>query len=197
MGKYTLIIFDSQDKKSFSNEILSSVEKSLTAKKKSYKLIDLAKDKFNPVYTGKELALYSKGEAGDKNVQKYIELVKEAKEIIFIFKTIWQGPTARTKGFIDKVFLKNHFWYGRKTAYFDALWGTMTWMKSTIAITYQDTSKRDYKKSRKAIKNQFIRGIFFALHTHGKRFLILHDEKKTTKKTKFLAKIAKAVERKL
>lgn len=197
MEKYTLIIFDSQDQKSFSNDILASVEQSLNAKKKQYKLIDLAKDKFDPVYTGKELALYNRGEAGDKNAQRYIELVKGAKEIVFIFRTVWQGPTARTKGFIDKVFLKNHFWYGRKTAYFDALWGTMTWMKSTIAITYQDTSKKDYVKSKKAIKNQFMKGIFFALHTHGKSFFILHDEKKSTKKTQFLARVAKAVERKL
>lgn len=46
---------------SFNHAILNTIIKNLEKKEVSYILIDLYKDQFNPVFTPKELSLFSSG----------------------------------------------------------------------------------------------------------------------------------------
>ena len=88
---------------SFNKSILNSVTETLDKKKDEYTVIDLNKDKFNPVMTEEELALYSQGKSIDPLVEKYQEILKKTDEIILIFPIWWSSMPAILKGFFDKI----------------------------------------------------------------------------------------------
>ena len=61
---------------SFNKAILDKVVEKLDETKQKYTIIDLNKDKFNPVMTEEELSLYSQGKSIDPLVEKYQEILK-------------------------------------------------------------------------------------------------------------------------
>ena len=92
---------------SFNKAILDTLTAKLDEKGKEYQVIDLNKDKFNPVMTEKELALYStEGGYLDPLVEKYQNIIGKASEVVFIFPIWWSTAPAILKGFFDKVLLK-------------------------------------------------------------------------------------------
>lgn len=92
---------------SFNKAILDTIVDNLHAQKRACQIIDLSKDGFNPVYTEKELALYSSGKYDDPLIEKYQEMLKKTDEIIFIYPIWWSDMPAILKGFFDKVFLRD------------------------------------------------------------------------------------------
>lgn len=92
---------------SFNKAILNTITEKLDKEKKEYRVIDLNKDNFNPVFTKEELALYNQGKYLDPLVGKYQEIIKNSNEIIFIFPNWWSTMPAILKGFFDKVLLKD------------------------------------------------------------------------------------------
>jgi NAD(P)H dehydrogenase (quinone) len=85
--------------------LLKEIEEELKEKNfKDYKLIDLYKEKYDPVLKDKELYSMDKREVSEEN-RKYQELIKEATKLIFIYPTWWQNLPAILKGFIDRVFV--------------------------------------------------------------------------------------------
>lgn len=92
---------------SFNKVILDTITNKYNVENKPYQVIDLNKDNFNPVMTEAELALYNQGKAIEPLVIKYQEIIKETKEIIFIFPIWWGTMPAILKGFFDKVLLKD------------------------------------------------------------------------------------------
>ena len=73
---------------SFNKAILDKVVEKLDETKQKYTIIDLNKDKFNPVMTEEELSLYSQGKSIDPLVKKYQEILKNTDELILVFP-IW------------------------------------------------------------------------------------------------------------
>ena len=61
---------------SFNKAILDKVVEKLDETKEKYTIIDLNKDKFNPVMTEEELSLYSQGKSIDPLVEKCQEILK-------------------------------------------------------------------------------------------------------------------------
>lgn len=102
----TTIIFSHPWHGSFNKAILDAVTARLEREKKSFTVIDLPQDGFNPSYTREELALYGKGEFIDPLVGKYQEILKATSEVIIIFPIWWGTMPAILKGFFDKVMLK-------------------------------------------------------------------------------------------
>jgi len=94
-------------------------------------LIDLNKEKFNPVMQETELALFSQGKSLDPLVEKYQKMLSNADRIIYIFPIWWGGAPAILKGFIDKVMLKNFAYTQEKMG----LKGKLTHIKEAIIIT--------------------------------------------------------------
>ena len=70
---------------SFNKAILDKVVEKLDETKEKYTIIDLNKDRFNPVMTEEELSLYSQGKSIDPLVKKYQEILKNTDELILIF----------------------------------------------------------------------------------------------------------------
>lgn len=103
----TTIIRCNPSENSFSKNILEKVLSILNEKNKSFNIIDLYNDNFNPVLTEADEKLYSIGETNDDLVKKYQNSIKESDEIILIFPIWWNNVPAMLKGFFDKVFIKN------------------------------------------------------------------------------------------
>lgn len=119
---------------SFNKVILDTVVKNLSDKNKDYQIIDLHKDKFNPVYEEEELALYSKGQFKDEIIGKYQSMIKNSDEIVFIFPIWWSDMPGILKGFFDKVFLKDFAFN------YEGGWNPLLNIEKTTVIT---TSEQD------------------------------------------------------
>jgi len=92
---------------SFNKAILDTIVAAYEKVNKAYKVLDLHKDNFNPVFTEKELSVYNQGKALDPLIISYQEALRESDEMIFIFPIWWGTMPAILKGFFDKVLLYN------------------------------------------------------------------------------------------
>lgn len=96
----TLIIYAHPNKKGHCGLILKEVINQV----KNYDMIDLYKEKYDPVL--KENELYTQGnQKVDKKNEKYQQMIKKAKKIIIIFPVWWAAPPAVLKGWFDRVFI--------------------------------------------------------------------------------------------
>ena len=127
----TTIVFAHPWHGSFNKALLDTVVLQLENKSTKYQIIDLHKDNFNPVLEEKDLALYSKGKSTDKLVIKYQQMLKDSKELIFIFPIWWFEAPAIFKGFLDKVMLKDFAYIESKTG----LKGLLTHIQKTTIFT--------------------------------------------------------------
>lgn len=100
-----LIIYTHPNHEGNHGYLLKEIEEELNKRNfKDYKIIDLYKEKYNPVLKDEELYSMNKRELSEEN-QKYQKLIKEANKLIFIYPTWWQNLPAILKGFIDRVFV--------------------------------------------------------------------------------------------
>lgn len=136
-----LIIYSHPWEKSFSHAVLETVKKALDEKKAYYQVIDLNKEKFNPVYTQKELALYQKGKFLDSKVGAYQKKIKNSNFLIFIFPIWWGAMPAIIKGFIDKVFLPGWAYIANDMGLFQ---GKLKHIRKSLTITTMGSPKIFY-----------------------------------------------------
>lgn len=96
------IIYAHPNAKSFNSSIFKAVKLVLDKAEKEYKVIDLYKEKFDPVLKLEEL--YTAGNYKvAKQSRKYQEMIKNSEKLIFIYPSWWNGLPAILKGFIDRV----------------------------------------------------------------------------------------------
>ncbi|PIT84487.1 hypothetical protein COU37_03085 [Candidatus Micrarchaeota archaeon CG10_big_fil_rev_8_21_14_0_10_45_29] len=81
--------------------IFEAVKATLTADKVDFAIIDLYRDKFNPVLSEEEEAQYGKKTNSDVAYQQ--TLLKNSEAWIFIYPVWWSTPPAILKGYIDRV----------------------------------------------------------------------------------------------
>ena len=145
----TLIIYAHPWEGSFNHAILTEVITKLSTAGKSYQVVDLNGENFNPVLTKNELAIYNHGEYSDPLVGKYQSLLKEADEVIFIFPIWWGTMAAILRGFFDKVLLVN-FSHNYQNG-----WTPLLDITKTVVIT---TSQSPTEHFRSSIEGGFIHG---------------------------------------
>jgi len=90
---------------SFNHAILSGITDKFEAKNIEYQVIDLYKDKFDPVLSSDELYQYVHGTTDDELVKKYQAMMQNTDDLIMIFPTWWYDMPAILKGFFDKVMI--------------------------------------------------------------------------------------------
>lgn len=103
----TVIVYAHPYEKSFNAAILAETCRLLEDKGRRFRVLDLYRDGFNPVYSKEELALFNQGKALDERVLEYQAALRNCNRLIFIFPIWWADMPAVVKGFLDKVFLKN------------------------------------------------------------------------------------------
>ncbi|MED3658316.1 NAD(P)H-dependent oxidoreductase [Bacillus velezensis] len=98
----TVIVYANPDENSFNAALVKYVVMALKDSGKSYTVIDLYADQFDPVlkYGGEKKRSDMNWDAETK---KYRKLMKEADHLIFIYPLWWGGVPAIMKGFFDRV----------------------------------------------------------------------------------------------
>jgi NAD(P)H dehydrogenase (quinone) len=99
----TLIIYAHPDHESHAKHTLELVEKKLKEKNINYELVDLYKEKFNPVLPEDEI-YGAKAKVPKKEIAHLRSKIDESNHLIFIYPVWWSGMPAILKGFIDRVF---------------------------------------------------------------------------------------------
>lgn len=132
---------------SFNNAILDAITAQLDTTGRSYEVVDLHKDNFNPVLTESELSLYANGEYSDPLVGKYQDILTRADEVVFIFPIWWSTMPAMLKGWLDKVMLVN-FSHNYTNG-----WTPLLDIQKTVVVT---TSQSPTEKFASAIQGDFI-----------------------------------------
>ncbi|HMV44627.1 MAG TPA: NAD(P)H-dependent oxidoreductase [Leptospiraceae bacterium] len=114
-----LLIYAHSNPKSFTNAVYQSVYAELSLKGASIQVIDLYKDKFNPILyvdeNHRRRDLFK-----DPETLIYRNKIERADHLIFIYPVWWHGFPAILKGFIDRV-ISSEFAYSFKNKNKDAL----------------------------------------------------------------------------
>lgn len=74
----------------------------------SFDCLDLNLERFNPVMTAEELALYSRGKYLDPKVGDYQVRLRRADYLVLLFPVWWAVMPAALKGWLDKVLLPGY-----------------------------------------------------------------------------------------
>lgn len=135
---------------SFNKAILETIKDKLDRNSEPYHIIDLNKDKFNPVIQEEELAIYNQGKAIDPLVLKYQEMIGSSNKIIFIFPIWWNTMPAILKGFFDKVLLKDFAFN------YEGGFNPLLQIHKGLVITTSESPTHIFNES---IKNLFIKDI--------------------------------------
>lgn len=152
----TTIIVANPSRDSFSKSIMEKVSNSLKEKGKSFEVIDLYEDNFNPIMNSEDVDLYTKGESNDQLVKKYQVILKCTDQLVCIFPIWWNNCPAMLKGFFDKVFIKEFAFKEENKRPV----GLLTNIKCGAVITTSE-SDEEYmiKDLDNPIESAFIKGI--------------------------------------
>lgn len=153
----TVIIYNHPYDGSFCHAILESVIRGDKKAGHNIDVIDLDKDKFNPVMTSADLLAFKNQEMIDTKSLDYVNRLKKADNLMFIFPIWWELMPAMTKGFIDKVLFPRSTYEYSKSG--NSMLTLLPNLKNTFVISTMNTPKLMYKFIYgNAIKRSLING---------------------------------------
>ncbi|KQL49011.1 NAD(P)H-dependent oxidoreductase [Brevibacillus choshinensis] len=98
-----VIVLAHEGESSFCHEILARVTQALDKQNIEYKLRDLYKMQFQPVFQAEDMRLVEQGTASADILEEQ-ELIKDSELLIMIYPVWWWSEPAILKGYIDRVF---------------------------------------------------------------------------------------------
>ncbi len=153
----TLVVYCHPYEGSFCHAILENLEDGAKETGKKLDVIDLYKDNFNPVMSGKDLLGFVKHQAQDQQAIDYADRLKKADHLILVFPIWWELMPAMMKGFIDKVIFPGQTFEYTKSGL--GMVSSLPNLKKTTVITTMNTPKPMYKfVYGNAIKKSLIKG---------------------------------------
>ncbi len=182
------IIFAHPAGNSYNHALLQAVTEALDTKPVKYAVIDLYRDKFNPVLSNDEWLIFNKGQYVDGLVGKYQDILKNTEELIFIFPVWWYDMPAILKGFMDKVLLKQFAYVGTNTG----VKGLLTNIRKATAITTAVSAKWYLKYfCGNPIEGVFLKTTMKAIGIKRVKWLHSSDISRndTVKRNKFIQRI--------
>ncbi|VEU80561.1 NAD(P)H-dependent oxidoreductase [Haploplasma axanthum] len=150
----TLVVYAHPWDGSFNHFVLDKVSELLENQGKTVDVIDLNKDGFDPVMHPADLKVFARGEYHDELAKSYVEKLKAADELVFVFPIWWYGEPAILKGFYDKVLLKGQVYHEVD----HQMKGLLNTKKATI-ITTANIDKTIFSYLGDPIKNVLAGGI--------------------------------------
>ncbi|MED1794168.1 NAD(P)H-dependent oxidoreductase [Brevibacillus nitrificans] len=97
------ILFAHEGESSFCHSILSHVTQSLEKQNIEYKLRDLYKMNFQPVFRSEDMKLVENG-AASPDILEEQTIISESDLLVMIYPVWWWSTPAILKGYIDRVF---------------------------------------------------------------------------------------------
>lgn len=162
---HTLIVYCHPYPGSFGHAELEAITRKLEREGKSYEVIDLYEEGFNPVLTREELKVYFSGKVIDPMVAKHQELLLKCEHLVMIFPIWWSDVPAMLKGWIDKVMLINSTWYLNEEG---KLLGKLDNIKDLLVLTTSASPTIDtIEECGNAIRACLIDGTMWLLNIGG------------------------------
>lgn len=182
-----LVVFAHPCEESLSKAILRTVTERLTARGWEVDLCDLYAEGFDPVLTAAERRGYHDTATNTAPVQPYVDRLRAAEVLIFVFP-VWNfGFPAILKGYFDRVFLP-----GVSFRLEDGLVApNLTHIRTLAAVTsYGATPLRAFMAGNPPRK-MFTRVLRFVIRPDRLRYLALYDMNRATaaNRTAFLARV--------
>ena len=127
----TLIVYAHPYDGSFNHAVLETATSALDKAGRSYDVVDLYADGFDPRMPAEELALFTEGGTLDPLVSHYQKLIEGASRIVVIAPIWWSELPAIIKGFVDKVMKQNWAYYPTATG----VKGRLTHIQQVLVLT--------------------------------------------------------------
>lgn len=175
-----VIVFNHPYEGSYCNAILSSVKKGLFKAGYEVEVIHLDQERFNPVMTSADLLAFRNKKSIDSQAIGYIEKIKVADHLFFIFPIWWELMPALMKGFMDKVIFPGETYDYTSSGY--GMVSLLNQNKSVTLITTMNTPKVMYQFIYgNAIKKALIKGTFKKTGCKNVKWISLNMVKMSTK----------------
>lgn len=188
----TVVVYDHPYEGSFCHAILESVVEGQTNNGNEVDVIDLHKDGFNPVMSGKDLLGFVKHEMVDEQAADYVQRIKEADHLVLVFPIWWELMPAMTKGFIDKIIFPGSTYTYTKSGY--GMNTMLDNLQSVTVITTMNTHRVIYKLIYgNAIYKSLVKGTFKKSGIKNVKWISFNMVKasKPEKRQKWLDKVKK------
>ncbi len=187
----TLIIYNHPHEGSFCSAVRDAVLSGLDVGGHEYKVIDLDKDRFDPVMREKDLSAFVQAsrnpekeiEGLDPLIEVYVNKMRWAERIVMIFPIWWMTMPAMTKGFIDKVIFPGLVYKmeGGK------LVSQLSRLKQVVVITTMNTPAAIYESTfGNSIEGSLIKGTFNQIGIHDIRWISLNMVKQVGDEKRWL-----------
>ena len=99
----TLVVYCHPVPESYCAALRDAAVATLTARGDEVRIVDLYAEGFDPVMTAGERRIYNQGPPADPALQPYVENLKWAQAVLFVYPTWWYGLPAMLKGWFDRV----------------------------------------------------------------------------------------------
>ena len=175
----TLIIFNHPYEGSFCSAIREAVKAGLRKGHHQCKVINLDKDRFDPVMRASDLELFRlRGDQDltlvpgvDPRILRYKKKLEWAERIVMIFPVWWMNVPAMTKGFIDKVIFPGIAY--RMDG--NNLKSTLTSLKQVVIISTMNTPADIYRDEfDNSLEGSLIKGTFNKIGIHDIKWISLN-----------------------
>ena len=137
------IVYNHPYEKSFCHALLEKTKEDALKSGHEVDIIDLISDGFNPVMRSEDLLGFIKHNPADSLVVEYINRIKQADYLVFIFPIYWELMPAMMKGFFDKVICPGAFFDYKKSGF--GMYNLMSNLKKITIITTMNTPKLIYR----------------------------------------------------
>ena len=153
------IVYNHPYEKSFCHALLEKTKEDALKSGHEVDIIDLISDGFNPVMRSEDLLGFIKHNPADSLVVEYINRIKQADYLVFIFPIYWELMPAMMKGFFDKVICPGSFFGYKKSGF--GMYNLMSNLKKITIITTMNTPKLIYRFIYgNALKYALVKGTF-------------------------------------
>lgn len=89
---------------SFSSALRDAAVRGLGTAGYNVTVVNLAADEFNPVMSRDEWRMYMSRSGGViSDLQRYVDAIRQAHVLVFVYPTWWSGMPAQLKGWFDRV----------------------------------------------------------------------------------------------
>ena len=187
-----LVLFAHPCEESFSAALKTTVVETLQKRGWDVDLCDLYAEGFDPVLTAAERRGYQSIPDNCASVQSYVDRLRAAEALVFVFP-VWNfGFPAILKGFLDRVFLPGVSFTLDQGLVAPALTNIR---KMAAVTTYGATRWRAFLASdppKRVIK----RALWFVARPDRMRYLALHDMNRATddQRRRYLATVQREME---
>ena len=189
-----LVVFAHPVESSYNAALHDGVVRALTRAGHAVDDLDLYAERFNPVLTREERLAYHDPGLNLEPVAPYVERLRRAEGVVWVFPVWTFGVPAIMKGFLDRVFLPGVAFHLKDAGGVEPGLGNI--VKMAVVTTYGRTWWRARVLVGDPIRKQMTRAVRWYFHPSARcRYLALYDMNTATeaKRKAFLARVERAM----